>query len=242
MSEKIALVTGSYRGLGLAVVEVLAKLGIRTILTSRDEASGKAAAHRLRGKGLPVEYCQLDVNDDKSVKSAAAWVETSFGKLDILVNNAGIAPEVGRDEWGDKKIHSLFTAELALVRQTLETNTLGPIRMIQACTPLMRKSGYGRIVNVSSGMGQLEDMNGGWPGYRVSKVGLNAVTRIAADELQGTDILVNSVCPGWVKTAMGGPGAELSVEEGADTIVWLATLPTGGPTGGFFRERKQIGW
>ena len=100
----------------------------------------------------------------------------------------------------------------------------------------------GGIVNLSSGMGQLSEMNGNWPGYRISKTALNAVTRIAAGELEGTEILINSVCPGWVKTAMGGPEAELSTEEGADTIVWLATLPEGGPTGGFFRERKKIEW
>jgi len=124
----------------------------------------------------------------------------------------------------------------------METNTYGAIRMIQRFVPLMKQQNYGRIVNLSSGMGQLSEMNGGWPGYRLSKTALNAVTRIVADVLQGLNILINSVCPGWVKTDMGSPDAELSVEEGADTILWLATLPDDGPTGSFFRERQRIEW
>ena len=128
------------------------------------------------------------------------------------------------------------------LRRALETNTLGPYQLMQKFAPMMKKAGYGRIVNLSSGMGQLEEMNGGYPGYRISKTALNALTRIFAEELLNTGVLVNSVCPGWVKTEMGGPNADRDVEEGADTIVWLATLPDDGPTGGFFRDREPIDW
>jgi NAD(P)-dependent dehydrogenase (short-subunit alcohol dehydrogenase family) len=128
------------------------------------------------------------------------------------------------------------------VKELLETNLFGAWRLTQALLPLLRRSGHGRIVNLSSGMGQLEEMGGGAPAYRVSKTGLNALTRIFANEEADSGILVNSVCPGWVRTDMGGSGARLSVEEGADTAVWLATLPDEGPTGGFFRERDQIPW
>jgi NAD(P)-dependent dehydrogenase (short-subunit alcohol dehydrogenase family) len=124
----------------------------------------------------------------------------------------------------------------------METNVYGVLRVTQALIPLMKKQNYGRIVNVSSGMGQLHDMGGGSTGYRISKTALNALTRIFASELQGTNILVNSVCPGWVKTDMGGENASRTPEEGVDTIVWLATLADGGATGGFFRDRKSIDW
>jgi NAD(P)-dependent dehydrogenase (short-subunit alcohol dehydrogenase family) len=128
------------------------------------------------------------------------------------------------------------------VLETFKTNTLGPLQLIQAVVPHMKARGYGRIVNLSSGAGQLADMGGGFPAYRMSKAALNALTRIAAAELGPGDIKINAMCPGWVKTAMGGPGATRSVEKGAETAVWLATLPADGPTGGFFRDRKPIPW
>ena len=164
-----------------------------------------------------------------------------FGRLDVLVNNAGILLDPPRHP-PDAEGASIFNTKLDTIRGSLEANTFGALRLAQKFVPLMVKNGYGRVVNLSSGMGQLSDMNGGWPGYRISKVALNAVTRIFADETKGTNILVNSVCPGWVRTDMGGQEAELSPAEGADTIVWAATLPEGGPTGGFFRERERIDW
>lgn len=158
-----------------------------------------------------------------------------------MINNAGVLLDNSRHP-PDPEGVSLFRTNLDIIRASMETNTYGAIRMIQRFVPLMKQQNYGRIVNLSSGMGQLSEMNGGWPGYRLSKTALNAVTRIVADVLQGLNILINSVCPGWVKTDMGSPDAELSVEEGADTILWLATLPDDGPTGSFFRERQRIEW
>jgi NAD(P)-dependent dehydrogenase (short-subunit alcohol dehydrogenase family) len=173
------------------------------------------------------------VADEKSVERLAPFVEEEFGRLDILVNNAGISNDGGQ---------SGVDADLYRVREALETNLLGAWRLCEMAIPLMRRGGYGRIVNISTGLAALEDMGGGWPGYRVSKTALNALTRILASELRGSGILVNSVCPGWVQTDMGGSRAPRPVEEGADTPVWAATLQDSGPTGGFFRDQRPIPW
>ncbi|MCM2323286.1 MAG: SDR family oxidoreductase [Oligoflexia bacterium] len=238
-TQRIALVTGANRGIGFEVCRQLAHQGLDVILTSRDPAKGEAAAKKLRDQGLKVRYCQLDTTDEASVERAHRFVSEQFGRLDVLVNNAGVFLDPSREEG---PATSAVNAKLETVRETLETNTLGPFRLCQLFAPLMAKNGYGRIVNLSSGMGQLSEMNGGFPAYRLSKTAINAVTRIFADEFRGKGIAVNSVCPGWVKTEMGGPGAELSVEEGADTIVWLATHADPAPSGGFFRERHPISW
>jgi NAD(P)-dependent dehydrogenase (short-subunit alcohol dehydrogenase family) len=227
---RVALVSGGNRGIGLEIVRQLAGRGITAILGSRDEESGRAAAEGLSGN---VVVRQLDVTDEGSVARLAASVEDEFGRLDILVNNAGISNDDGQRG---------MNADLDRVRDALEANLFGAWRLCEMAIPLMQRHGYGRIVNVSSGMGALEDMGGGSPGYRVSKTALNALTRILASELRGSGILVNSVCPGWVQTGMGSPRAPRPVEEGADTPVWAATLPKGGPTGGFFRDRRPIPW
>jgi NAD(P)-dependent dehydrogenase (short-subunit alcohol dehydrogenase family) len=237
-NKKVALVTGSNRGLGFETCKQLAEKGITPILTSRNPEAGLQAAKKLENLGLSVVHQTLDVVDQKSIARVYELISKQFGKLDILINNAGVF----RDDTDSPEGASLFTTQIDTIRTTLETNTFGAIRMIQTFVPLMKKQNYGRIVNISSGMGQLSEMNGKWPAYRISKTALNAVTRIAADELQESNILVNSVCPGWVKTDMGGPDAELTPTEAVDTIVWLATLPDRGPTGGFFRERQQIAW
>lgn len=242
MNQKVAIVTGANKGIGFEVCRQLAKKKIEVILTSRSSELGKAALKKLKDEGLSVSYCQLDVTDPQSIDVAYDYVKKEFGHLEILINNAGIAIDSKRNDWGDKEEVSIFHTNLDVIRKTMETNTYGPLRMIQKFGPLMKTRGYGRIVNLSSGMGQLSEMNGGWAAYRISKTALNAITRIAADELSGADILVNSACPGWVKTDMGGSEANLTPEQGADTIVWLATLPSGGPTGGFFRERERIEW
>jgi NAD(P)-dependent dehydrogenase (short-subunit alcohol dehydrogenase family) len=153
--------------------------------------------------------------------------------LDILVSNAGVLME---------RMKSGLRVDLDTVREIMETNVYGPLLLCQALVPLMRRHSYGRIVNVSSGMGQLADTGAADLAYRMSKTALNAVTRVLAAELQGANILVNSMCPGWVRTGMGGSGAPRSVQQGSDTAVWLATLPSDGPTGGFFRDREQIPW
>ena len=233
--KRIALVTGANRGLGLETCRQLAKKGILVLLSSRSAEKGQVATQQLKSEGLEVVYLQLDVANPTSIDHAFEFVSKEFGRLDILINNAGIY-------WDESYESPLLTTPIDTIQTSLETNTYGPIRMIQKFVPLMKKSPSGRIVNVSSGMGQLADMNGGSPAYRLSKTALNAVTRITAAELKGSDILVNSVSPGWVRTDMGGPEADLTPAEGADTIVWLATLPPEGPTGGFFRERKTIEW
>jgi NAD(P)-dependent dehydrogenase (short-subunit alcohol dehydrogenase family) len=229
MDKRIAVVTGANRGIGLEICRQLAQAGMHVILTARDEAKGKAAA-----KKLGVESHPLDVDSDESVKAFARWIEDTHGRCDVLVNNAGVMLDPRGSRVLDSKIETY--------RDTLETNLLGPLRMIQAIAPLMKKQGYGRIVNMSSGQGQLSEMGVGTPAYRVSKTALNALTRTTAADLHGTGILVNAMCPGWVRTDMGGSGAPRSVEQGADTAVWLATLPAEGPSGGYFRDRKQIPW
>ena len=227
---RIALVSGGNRGIGLEIVRQLADRGMKVILGSRDEEQGRAAAKMLSGN---VVASQLDVGDEESVARLATSVEDEFARLDVLVNNAGISNDDGQRG---------TNADLDRVREALEVNLFGAWRLCEVAIPLMQRHGYGRIVNVSSGMGALEDMGGGSPGYRISKTALNALTRILASELRGSGILVNSVCPGWVQTDMGSPRAPRPVEEGADTPVWAATLPKGGPTGGFFRDRRPIPW
>jgi NAD(P)-dependent dehydrogenase (short-subunit alcohol dehydrogenase family) len=231
--RRVALVSGANRGLGLEISRQLATRGLYVLMGSRDEARGAAAAENLAAEGLAVEARQLDVADAESVRRLADDVRERPGRLDVLVNNAGVGGNRGEEG---------TTVDFAAVKQTLETNLFGAWRLCQAFIPLMRENGFGRIVNVSSGAGRLTGMNGHLPAYRVSKTALNAVTRILADELADTRILVNSADVGWVRTDMGGPHARSSVEEGADTPVWLATLPDDGPTGGFFRERHETPW
>ena len=238
MVTRTALVTGANRGLGLETARQLARLGYRVLLAARDLGKAEAAARRLREEGLDVLPFELDVSSDASCTRL-----TEIGAVDALVNNAGVMLESDENPLAAGLLsQSALDVAPGLLRETLETNTLGAYRVIQALAPGMRERGYGRIVNVSSGLGQLNDMGGGYPAYRVSKTALNALTRIFAAELGGTGVLVNSVCPGWVKTDMGGAGARLSPEEGVRTIVWAATLPDDGPTGGFFRNLNPIPW
>lgn len=232
----VAVVTGAYRGLGLETCRQLAERGYRVVLTARRESEGRAAAQGLAQGGLDVRFHPLEVTDPASVRTLADHLRQGLGRIDCLVNNAGIFPDPEPDSEGS----SILRVDLDTIRRGLETNTLGAVLVCQALIPLM--GGRGRVVNVSSGMGQLSEMNGCCPGYRLSKTALNAVTRILADELHGTRVKVNSVCPGWVRTEMGGPGATLSVEEGARGIVWAATLPEDGPSGGFFRHGEPIPW
>jgi NAD(P)-dependent dehydrogenase (short-subunit alcohol dehydrogenase family) len=228
----VAAVTGANRGIGLEVVRQLARDGYLAILGARDADRGVAAAESLRAEGLDVEPRQLDVSDPDSVAAFGAAVERDHDRLDVLVNNAAI----DYDTWQRGS-----DADLDVVREAMETNLLGAWRTTQACLPLLRRSGSARIVNVSSGAGALTDMGGGTPAYRVSKTALNALTRILAAELRGDGILVNSVCPGWVATDMGGPGGR-PVEAGAASVMWAVRLDDDGPTGGFFRDGRRIDW
>jgi NAD(P)-dependent dehydrogenase (short-subunit alcohol dehydrogenase family) len=227
---RVAVVSGGNRGIGLEICRQLADRGLTVVMGSRDEAQGREAAQKLSGD---VVVHQLDVCDAESVKRHADFVEGEFGRLDVVVNNAGISNDEGQRG---------VDADLERVHAALEANLFGAWRLCQAAIPLMQRNGYGRIVNISTGLAALEEMGGGSPGYRVSKTALNALTRILASELRGSGILVNSVEPGWVQTDMGGSRAPRPVEEGADTPVWAATLPNNGPTGGFFRDRRPISW
>ena len=237
MPEKaIAVVTGAYRGLGYETCRQLARQGYAVILTARKPEQGEIAASRLREEGLDVTFHPLDVTQETSVSALANFLLSREGPLDILVNNAGIFPDPA--PWSADS--SILSADLEAVRNGFETNTLGPLRLCQSLIPLMEERG--RIVNVSSGMGQLSEMEGCCPAYRLSKTALNAVTRIIAAELKESGIKINAVCPGWVRTEMGGEEAPLSIEEGVKGIVWAATLADDGPSGGFFRHGKAIDW
>jgi NAD(P)-dependent dehydrogenase (short-subunit alcohol dehydrogenase family) len=234
---RVAFVTGGNRGLGLEIVRQLGRLGILAVIGARQVAKGLEAAEKLQSEGLEVPVVGIDLDDEQSAAQAVAEVQRLYGRCDVLVNNAAILID-GQEGFQA----SILDVKSATVRQTFETNVLGPMRLIQAVGPLMKAQNYGRIVNISSGAGQLSDMGMGYPAYRLSKTALNALTRITAVELAGHGVKVNACNPGWVKTEMGGPDATRSVEEGADTPVWLATLPDDGPNGGFFRDRKPIAW
>lgn len=233
MNQQTALVTGANRGIGFETCRQLAQRGAQVILTSRDETKGQAAVEQLAAEGLSVTYHQLDVTDPDGIERIRDFVEATFGRLDILINNAAI--------YIDER-HSLLALDYDVLRATMETNTYGPLLLTQAFVPLMRRHNYGRIVNLSSGIGELSDLGSSWPAYRLSKIMLNIQTRIIAGELEGSNILINAMCPGWVRTDMGGPNADLSVEQGADTTVWLALLPDDGPQGGYFRNRQPLEW
>ncbi|MCD4781063.1 MAG: SDR family oxidoreductase [Candidatus Omnitrophica bacterium] len=240
VDHKIAVVTGANRGIGHEICRQLAKLNIQVVLTSRNREKGEAACKLLRDENLDVLYHQLDVTDEKSIHDFCDNIQEVYGRCDILINNAGIFPEV-KDTSDDVKT-SVFSSELKCVHRAMETNVYGPLLLCQEMVPLMRTHQYGRIINISSSLGQLATMNAGFPAYRISKTALNVLTRILASELKEENIIVNSMCPGWCRTDMGGPQAPRSVEEGAETAIWLATLPDDGPRGGFFKDKQRIEW
>ena len=231
---RIALVSGGNRGIGYEIVRQLARLGHTVILGARDPEKGQAAERALaaRVSGRVVAR-QLDVVDAQGINNLSRQVTKEFGRLDILVNNAA----VHYDTW-----QTATQADIeGIVRESFETNVFGAWRMIEAFVPLMQRHRWGRIVNVSSSAGSLTSMGSGTPAYSTSKAALNALTKVVAAELRTSGILVNAVCPGWVATDMGGTGGR-PVEEGAAGVVWVATLPDDGPTGGFFRDRQPIEW
>ena len=232
--RKIAVVTGGNRGLGREIARQLMKNDVFVVIGCRNEPKCAMAVDDLRREGANIAGHVLDVNDTKSVRRFAEHVEKAHGAPSILVNNAGVYPEET-----DAKVLDTPTS---LWRETFETNLFGAVRMCREVVPLMKKIRHGRIVNVSSGLGQLHQMGEGSPAYRVSKAALNALTRTLAAEVAAYGILVNSMSPGWVRTDMGGEEAPRSVEEGADTAVWLSLLPSNGPSGQFFRDRKPIPW
>jgi len=226
--KKIALITGANRGIGLETAKQMKAKGYDVILTSRNVEEGERAA-----RDLGVRYHQLDVTSAKSIDALKTHVDAEFGRLDVLINNAGILHD---------RHDSILNIPEEKLRSMFDTNTFAPLMLIRALLPLMRKNNYGRIVNVSSQLGALGGFSDYTPAYRLSKLALNGITLILADALKGTNILVNSVHPGWVQTDMGGASAPLSLEEGARGVVWAATLPDDGPQGGFFHDGKRMAW
>jgi NAD(P)-dependent dehydrogenase (short-subunit alcohol dehydrogenase family) len=233
-AARIALVSGGNRGIGFEICRQLGKKGVSVVLTARDAGKGKAAAKALNDEGLAVEFHRLDVTSCRSIRACVAAVAEKRGRIDVLVNNAGVLLDPRGSRFLDSKLDTY--------RDTLEANLFGPLQLAQAVVPLMKANRYGRIVNLSSGMGQLSEMKEGSPAYRISKTALNALTRILAAEFRESNVLANAMCPGWVRTGMGGEHAPKTPEQAADTATWLATLPDDGPTGGFFRDRQPIPW
>jgi NAD(P)-dependent dehydrogenase (short-subunit alcohol dehydrogenase family) len=239
--QRVALVTGANRGIGFEIARQLALKNMTVIIGARDETKGAEACERLSAQSLDVHFVLLDVTDQTTIQAATGKIRDKFGRLDVLVNNAGILID------SQTRILEL---SLTLFENTLQTNAFGPLLLSQACVPFMQEHGYGRIVNMSSTLGSMADIMNPEsaykevqsPAYRLSKTLLKGITVLLAKELRGTNILVNSVCPGWVRTRMGGEQAPMTPDQAAETPVWLATLPDDGPTGGFFRERRPIPW
>jgi NAD(P)-dependent dehydrogenase (short-subunit alcohol dehydrogenase family) len=232
-AARVALVTGANRGLGLETSRQLLARGLRVAMTGRDVEAVERARRGFGDTARNALAVRLDVADSSSITSARQTIAEQLGAVDVVVNNAAVL----LFEDGE-----LLSIPLEGFRDTFEVNVFGMIEVCRAFVPAMAKRGYGRIVNVSSGAGQLAGMSTYAPAYSMSKAAVNALTRLLAATYRGQGILVNSVDPGWVRTDMGGPSAPRSVEEGADTIVWLATLPDNGPTGGFFHDRRQVEW
>ena len=230
---RVALITGANRGLGLETGRQLLAQGLNVVLSGRDEGALDRAAASLSSAPYRVMTVRMDVVDVGSIRAAHAAVARGFGHVDVLVNNAGVLIAENDD---------VLSIPSEAYRRTFETNVFGVIEVCRVFAPAMARAGYGRIVNVSSGAGQLATMSTYAPAYSMSKTALNAFTRILAHTYRAKGVLVNAVDPGWVRTDMGGASAPRSPSEGADTITWLATLPDDGPSGGFFHDRRAIEW
>jgi NAD(P)-dependent dehydrogenase (short-subunit alcohol dehydrogenase family) len=232
-SPKVALITGANRGIGLEAARQLARRGFQVVIGARHEGSGRQAAEAIQADGDQATSLALDVSNSASIRAAAAEFARVSDRLDVLVNNAGIYPDKGL---------TILTLSRDQLDQTFQTNTFGPLEVTQAFLPYLRKAAPAKVINVSSGYGQLDGLSPDVPSYCLSKLALNGLTIMLAQALKAERIAVNSMCPGWVRTAMGGPNASRSVEEGADTAVWLADEAPHELTGKFFRDRQEIPW
>ena len=236
--NRFAVVTGATSGFGRATAAHLAAEGFDLALLVRNEERGRAVGEELcASHGISVEIVRADLSSLNDVDRAGRRLAAAGRPIDLLVNNAGAIFERQADRWDV----GVLEVDAETVAIAFDTNTLGAYRMMSRALPLMNDAGFGRIVNVTSGMGQLNDMGSGYPAYRMSKAALNAATRIFAHEA-GPNVKVNCVCPGWVKTDMGGSGATRELDEGVAGIVWAATLPDDGPSNGFFRDAKPLDW
>jgi len=237
--ERVALVTGGNRGIGKEIARQLSLMGMTVLIGCRDETRGKDAAAELAAAGAPVRPEVVDVGSRRSIEGLMKRIEETYGRLDVLVNNAAVLLDRGVP---------VLEVEESVVRETLDTNFFGVLNLIQLAVPLMKRHRYGRIVNLSSGLGAFQSievlpaLKGQSSAYRISKTMVNFLTCLAALEVDGREIKINAVCPGRVRTDMGGEDAPLSPTEGADTAVWLATLDADGPNGGFFRMRMKAEW
>jgi len=231
--KRYALVTCGNRGIGFEACRQLAKVGFTVILASRDESKGLRAVDELKSENLDILYHKLDVTSRDDVDKIVRFIEKEIGRLDVLVNNAGVYLDEGRN---------LLDIEDEVMKTTKDVNLMGPFYLCRAIVPIMNKNKYGRIVNVSSGLGSVSSMSAGTGAYKISKAALNSLTRIIAAEVDSKQIKVNSLSPGWVRTGMGGKHANRTPKEATEGIIWLATLPEDGPTGGFFRDQKQLSW
>ncbi len=231
MDNKVALVTGGNRGIGFEICRQLGKAGFLVILAARDEQKGNDAAKKLREEGLNVSFELLEVGNEKSTNDLAQIIKQKYNRLDVLVNNAGVLPNSNNIE----------TALIGEVKQVFDTNFFGVILLVQAFLPMLKSADEARIINIASGMGAFNEMWAGHLAYRTSKTALNGLTMVLSKDLANTNIKVNSMCPGWVQTDMGGMSAPRSVQQGADTAFWLATA-TNIETGRFYRDRREIAW
>lgn len=232
-NKRVALVTGGNKGIGFELCKQLGMKGYQVLLGCRDPEKGRLAVSNLNGLGLEATPVELDLHNLDTVQLAVRITEETYGHLNVLINNAGVF----RD--GQSKLIELPSGVL---EGTMNTNFFAPYHMIRAFLPLMEKNDYGRVINVSSGFGQMRELgHPGYGSYKISKLALNGLTQVLASEVTG-NIKINAVCPGWVRTDMGGPNAPRSVEQAAKSILWLTDLKEDGPNGKFFRDGEEISW
>jgi len=230
--DKIALITGANRGIGLEIGKQLLAKDFTVVFTMRNMAIGRPIVDEIRKDYKKAWFHQLDVSEEQSISDVVTYINEACERIDVLINNAAILHDQN---------HASVQVSLPDMRETMETNLYGPMMLTRAMIPFLKKSDDPRVINISSTMGQLSAMGAGYAAYRISKTALNALTVIQSKELARDGIKVNSMCPGWVKTEMGGPGATRSLEEGAETAVWLASSGNI-PSGKFFKDRKEIPW